>query len=64
MYPIFTGVSVDNQSSLTVQSLLDSQSLSSEAIPGATVVTTRPPSEYCVYSRYIDNVDFLSLRIL
>jgi hypothetical protein len=40
------GVTVDNQTALTVQSLLDSQSLSGEGLPGATVVASRPPSKY------------------
>jgi hypothetical protein len=42
----FAGVTVDNQTALTVQSLLDSQHLSNEALSGATIVASRPPSEY------------------
>ncbi|KAJ9574971.1 hypothetical protein L9F63_007861, partial [Diploptera punctata] len=44
LFDTLSGVTVDNQATLTVQSLLDSQSLPSEAIPGATVVATRPPT--------------------
>jgi len=40
------GVTVDNQTAVTVQSLLDTQSLSSEGLPGATVVVSRPPSKH------------------
>jgi hypothetical protein len=36
---------VDNQTAVTVQSLLDTQSLSNESLPGATVVVSRPPSK-------------------
>ena len=43
------GVTVDNQTAVTVQSLLDTQSLSGEGLPGATVVVSRPQSKhfYC-----------------
>jgi hypothetical protein len=40
------GVTVDNQTAVTVQSLLETQSLSSEGLPGATVVVSRPPSKH------------------
>jgi hypothetical protein len=40
------GAPVDSQTALTVQSVLDPTSLSSEDLPGATVVVSRPPSKY------------------
>ncbi|XP_069690513.1 zinc finger protein 341-like [Periplaneta americana] len=44
LFDTLGGVSVDNQTALTVQSLLDSQSLSNESLPGTTVVASRPPT--------------------
>jgi len=44
LFDSLAGVTVDNQTTVTVQSLLDTQSLSSEGLPGATVVVSRPPN--------------------
>jgi hypothetical protein len=40
------GEPVDSQTALTVQSVLDNPNLSSEDLPGETVVVSRPPSKY------------------
>lgn len=40
------GAPVDSQTALTVQSVLDPPTLSSEHLPGATVLVSRPPSKY------------------
>lgn len=44
LFDSLAGMTVDNQTAVTVQSLLDTQSLSSECLPGATVVVSRPPN--------------------
>ena len=62
------GVTVDNQTAVTVQSLLDTQSLSGEGLPGATVVVSRPQSKHfycdmriCVHRNNADVTDVQQL---
>lgn len=44
LFETLGGAPVDSQTALTVQSVLDTPNLSSEDLPGATVVVSRPPN--------------------